>query len=64
MEIDAGSLVSIISDSIFSFVFETATLQETEVKLCTNSSKQLPVKGKITCEVSYKGQTRQTLLYH
>ena len=57
MEIDTGSSVSIISDSIFSSVFETATLQETEVKLCTYSGEQLPVKGKITCEVSYEGQT-------
>ena len=32
-------------------------MQETEVKLCTYSDEQLPVKGKITCEVSYKGQT-------
>ena len=57
MEIDTGSSVSIISDSVFSSVFETATLQETEVKLCTYSGEQLPVKGKITCEVSYEGQT-------
>ena len=57
MEIDTGSSVSITSDSVFSSVFETATLQETEVKLCTYSGEQLPVKGKITCEVSYEGQT-------
>ena len=31
MEIDTGSSVSIISDSVYSSVFETATLQETEV---------------------------------
>ena len=48
MEIDTGSSVSIISDSVFSSVFETATLQETEVKLCTYSGEQSPVKGKIT----------------
>ena len=57
MEIDTGSAVSIISDTVFSSVFELANLQETEVKLCTYSGEQLPVKGKITCEVSYNGQS-------
>ena len=57
MEIDTGSSVSIISDLVLSSVLETAILQETEVKLCTYSSEQLPVKGKITCEVSCEGQT-------
>ena len=56
VEIDTGSSVSIISDSVFSSVFKTATLQETEIKLCTYSGKQLPIKGKITCEVNYEGQ--------
>ena len=63
MEIEIGSAVSIISDSVFSFVFETANLQETEVKPCTYFGEQLPVKGKITCEVSYNGQT-YILFYH
>ena len=57
MEIDTGSAVSIISESLFSSVFKTANLQETETKLCTYSGEQLPVKGKFTCEVCYKGQT-------
>ena len=57
MEIDTGSAVSLISDSVFSSVFETTSLQETKVKLCTYSGEQLPVKSKITCEVSYNGQT-------
>ena len=33
MEIDTGSSVSIISDSVFSSVFEIVTLQETDAKL-------------------------------
>ena len=45
MEIDTRTAVSIISDSIFSSVFEPANLQETEVKLCTYYGKQLPVKA-------------------
>ena len=57
MEIDTGSAVSIMSESLFSSVFKTANLQETETKLCTYSGEQLPVKGKFTCEVCYKGQT-------
>ena len=57
MEIDTGSAVSIMSESLFSSVFETANLQETETKLCTYSGEQLPVKGKFSCEVHYKGQT-------
>ena len=57
MEVDTGSAVSIISDSVFNSVFEPATLQETEPKLCTYSGEKLPIKGKITCEVSYGGQT-------
>ena len=61
MEIDTGSAVSIISDAVFSSVFELANLQETEVKLCTYSGEQLPVKDKITCEVSYNGKV---ILYH
>ena len=56
MEIDTGSAVHIISDSVFNALFDS-TLQETEAKLCTYSGEQLPVKGKITCEVNYKGQT-------
>ena len=35
MEIDTGFSVSIISVSVFSSVFKTATLQETEVKHCS-----------------------------
>ena len=57
MEIDTGSAVSIMSDSLFSSVFQNAHLQKTETKLCTYLGEQLPVKGKVTCEVSYKGQT-------
>ena len=57
MEIDTGSAVSIISDSVFSSVFETVNLQDTEVKLCTYSGEQLHVKSRITCKVSYNGQT-------
>ena len=34
-----------------------ALLKETEAKLCAYSDEQLPVKGKIICDVSYKGQT-------
>ena len=56
MEIDTGSAVSFISDSVFNALFDSI-LQETEAKLCTYSGEQLPVKGKIPCEVNYKGQT-------
>ena len=63
IETNTGSAVSLISDSFFSSVFETSSLQETEVKLCTYSGEQLPIKGKITCEVSYNRQT-YPILYH
>ena len=61
MEIDTGSAVSIISESVYKkIIFETQTseiLQQTEAKLRTYSDEQLPVKGKLTCEVSYEGHT-------
>ena len=53
MEIDTESAVSIMSESLYSSVFETANLQETETKLYL-SGEQLPVKGKFTCEVQGK----------
>ena len=55
MEIDTGSAVS-MSDSLFSSVFQNANLLKTETKLWTYSGEQLPVKGKVTREVSNKGQ--------
>ena len=60
MEIDTGSAVSIISESVYKNFFEAQTsdtLQQTEAKLCTYSGEQLPVKGKLTCEVSYEGHS-------
>ena len=57
MEIDTGSAVSIISESVYKNFFEaqtSETLQQTEAKLCTYSGEQLPVKGKLICEVSYE----------
>lgn len=57
MEIDTVLAVSIISDSVFNTVFKTASLQDTEAKLSTYSGEQLLVRGKITCEVSYKAET-------
>ena len=60
MEIDTGSAVSIISESIYKNFFEaqtTETLQQMEAKLCTYSGEHLPVKGKLTCEVSYEGHS-------
>ena len=59
MEIDTGSAVSIILELAYSNIFGTQiseSLQETEAKLCTYSGELLPVKGKITCEVTYNGQ--------
>ena len=52
MEIDTGSAVSIISESVYKNFFKaqtSETLQQTEAKLCTYPSEQLPVKGKLTC---------------
>lgn len=57
MEIDTGSAVSIISESVYKTIFETQiseALQDTEAKLCTYSGEHLPVKGKIICEVTYE----------
>ena len=43
IEINTGSAVSLISDSVSGSVFETSSLLETEVKLFTYSGEQLPV---------------------
>ena len=48
MEIDTGSAVSIMSDSLFSSVFQNSNLQKTETKLCNYSGKQLPVQLQIS----------------
>ena len=60
MEIDTGSAVSIISELVHKNFFKAQTsemLQQTEAKLCTYSGEQLPVKGKLTCEVSDEGHS-------
>ena len=48
IEIDTGSAVSIMSDSLFSSVFQNANLQKTETKLCNYSGEQLPVQLQIS----------------
>ena len=59
MEVDTGSAVSIVSESVYSEVLctESKQIQETNVKLCTYSGEQLPVRGKVSCDVSYSSHT-------
>ena len=56
MEIDTGSAVSIMSDSLFSSVFQNAKLQKTKTKLCNYSGEQLPVQLQISYIVDYQLQ--------
>ena len=64
MEIDTGSAVSIISESSYKEIFQanSESWHTTDVKLCTYSGEQLPVKGKVSCEVSYNNCTHKLSL--
>ena len=70
MEIDTGSTVPIISESVYKNIFETQipeTLQQTEAKLCTYSGEQLLVKGNTSwrhyfCKIRHEQAYQQLLL--
>ena len=60
MEVDTGASTSIISEQTYNQLWpqdRRPTLQLTAVKLRTYSGEQLNVKGVITVEVQYNGQS-------
>ena len=55
MEIDTGSAVSIMPESKFKEISSEA-LQESTIKLCSYSGKQIGVKGEAMCNIEYEGK--------
>ena len=58
MEVDTGTVVSIISDKTWSnsLNLQNLTLQPSSAKLCTYTGETIPVLGELIVQVEYHGQ--------
>lgn len=59
MEFDAGSAVSIISETEYNNLFKHLQLKPTNIQLKTYSGEQLPLLGEIQVSVKYQTQEAQ-----